>query len=178
MGCFVLSVALFNHFGLSIGSWNLIISTILIFITLLLDKNYIKMGTFLNAVLSSASVDIFLLSKILPEASNSWLDVLFIIIGIGIMGIGGGINSAVELESGPRDGFMLSISSKTGSSIRKSRIIVECFILIIGWLLGGPVFMFTFIFTFIQSPIFQFVYLNVNKILDCLDKKYNSRQLG
>lgn len=167
----VLSVGLFNQFGLTVGTWNLIISGVLILITLFIDKSYIKIGTFLNALISSVFVDLFLFSGFLPTATNSWIDFIIITAGIVIMGIGGGMYSSVGMGAGPRDGFMLSLSSKTGSSIRKVRIITETCILIIGWLIGGPIFIFTFVFTFIQSPIFQFVFLSLTKHLSKLQLK-------
>ncbi|GAB3810802.1 hypothetical protein GCM10028895_00360 [Pontibacter rugosus] len=50
---------------------------------------------------------------------------------------------------------MLTISDRTGFSVSKARIVVECLVLVIGYLLGGPVFIVTFFYTFILSPIFQ-----------------------
>lgn len=172
----VLSVGLYNEFGLTVGSWNLIISGILIIITIFIDKKHIKFGTFFNAVITSFFVDLFLLSGFLPTATNSWIDLIIIFVGITIMGIGGGIYSAVGMGAGPRDGFMFSLSTKTGGSIRKVRIITETCILIIGLIIGGPIFIFTFIFTFIQSPIFQFVYLSVYKYIHREDSNNDRKE--
>lgn len=155
----VLSVALYEKVGLSIGSWGIIIGIVLIGVSFVLDKSYIRIGTFLNAFIIGIFVDVFLKLDFLPHATHSWSDVAFIIIGIIIMGIGGGMYNAGGVGSGPRDGFMLSISDKTGISIGRIRIITELSVLVLGLILGGPVFVFTFIFTFIQSPIFQFSYL-------------------
>src|SRR5699024_12788580 len=96
---------------------------------------------------------------VLPQSIHRWTDLLVMGLGIVVMGVGGGIYNAPGIGSGPRDGFMLSISDKTNLSIGKVRMIVETLVLVIGLLIGGPVFVFTFIFTFIQSPIFQFTYL-------------------
>lgn len=168
----VLNVAMFEKFGLTIGSWAIIISFLLIVVSWFLDKSYIRIGTFLNAVLVGAFVDLYMWLDFLPNATHTWLDVLFILIGIVIMGIGGGVYNAAGVGSGPRDGFMLSISDKTGQPIGRVRIITETSVLVIGWLLGGPVFIVTFIFTFIQSPIFQFIYLRLgNKVIE-LESQY------
>ena len=67
----------------------------------------------------------------------------------------GGMYVAAGIGAGPRDGFMLTISDKTGLSISRARIIVECIVLVVGFMLGDPVFIVTFLYTFIQSPIFQ-----------------------
>src|SRR5699024_5721475 len=112
----------------------------------------------------------------LPDAGYVWIDGLIIIIGMIVMGIGGGVYNSAGLGSGPRDGFMLSISDKTGASVGKVRIITETIVLIIGLLIGGPVFVFTFVFTFVQSPIFQYVYLKGKTYLERLDIKFNHKR--
>src|SRR5699024_3237233 len=99
-------------------------------------------------------------------------DVLVMCVGIVIMGIGGGLYNAAGVGSGPRDGFMLSIADKTGKSVQLVRIVTELVVLVIAFLLGGTIFIFTFIFTFIQSPIFQFVYVRVaNRVKDYEEKQ-------
>ncbi|WP_340003087.1 YitT family protein [Oceanobacillus sp. FSL K6-0127] len=171
----VLCVAFFEKVGLSIGSWNIIISAVLIIITWIIGKNYIKLGTFLNAILVGLFVDLYRWMDILPNATHTWIDILFIILGIVIMGFGGGMYNAAGLGAGPRDGFMLSIAEKLGAPIGRVRIITECSVLVIGLLIGGPVFIFTFIFTFIQSPIFQFTYLRLGKVVLRRDYKHPER---
>jgi uncharacterized protein len=161
----VLNIALFDKFGLSIGTWNIIVGGILISITFFMGRKYINIGTFLNAVLVGVMVDTFLYFQLLPPATSLVPDIFILIAGIILMGLGGGMYSAAGIGLGPRDGFMLSISDRTGMSISRIRIITEFIILIIGLLIGGPVFIFTFIFTFIQSPIYQRSYLYFKKFL-------------
>lgn len=167
----VLSVAMYDKVGLSIGSWNIIIGVVLICVALVLDRTYVKLGTFLNAVIVGSLVDFYLWLDILPTASHTWTDIIVISLGIIIMGVGGGVYNSAGVGSGPRDGFMLSISDRTGYSIGRVRIVTELAVLVIGLLIGGPVFVFTFIFTFIQSPIFQFVYLKCVEALNQLERK-------
>jgi len=167
----VLNVALFEKFGLSIGSWAIIISILLIIVSWILDKRYIKLGTFLNGILVGALVDFYLWTNLLPSASNTWTDIVVLLLGMLIMGFGGGLYNSAELGAGPRDGFMLSISDKLGASIGLVRIIIETIVLIIGFLLGGPVFIFTFIFTFIQSPVFAYSFKKFKQILSRIEHK-------
>lgn len=152
----VLNVALFDKFGLSIGTWSIIVGLILIGISLLVSKKYVNIGTFLNALLIGPIMDFFLWIDVLPDASHDWTDYLLLITGIVLIGIGGGLYVSGGVGAGPRDGFMLSMSERTRLSVSKARILVESIVLIIGWLLGGPVFWVTFVYTFILSPIFQF----------------------
>lgn len=161
----ILNVALFEKIGLSIGSWSIIIGLILVCISWVLDKSYVKVGTFLNILLIGSFVDFFLWLDFLPEATHTWTDVVVIVSGVSIMGVAGGLYNAGGLGSGPRDGFMLSISEKLNMSISKVRIIIEIIVILIGLVLGGPVFVFTFILTFVQSPIFQYAYLGFKKVI-------------
>lgn len=152
----VLNMALYQKFGWTIGTWSVICGLCLVLISLLVDRKYINVGTFLNALLIGPIMDFFLQSNMLPDASNYlWINLLILFSGIAITGIGGGMYVAAGIGAGPRDGFMLTISDKTGLSISRARIIVECIVLVIGFMLGGPVFIVTFLYTFIQSPIFQ-----------------------
>lgn len=161
----VLHVGLYETFGLSIGQWSIIIGVVLIIITLLLDRNYIHIGTFLNVFFVGWSVDFILWLDFLPHAHNLIIDILLIILSMVLMGVGGGINNAARIGSGPRDGFMLAIADKTKFSIRSIRITLESSIVILGILIGGPVFIFTFIYTFVQSPVFQLAYLKAGQFL-------------
>lgn len=167
----VLNVALYDKFGLTIGSWTVIIGILLVGVSYVLDKSYIKLGTLLNALVIGSFVDFFLWSGILPQATHTWTDVFFLFLGMVIMGVGGGVYNAGGVGSGPRDGFMLSISDKLGTSIGTVRIVTELSVLVLGLLLGGPVFIGTFIFTFVQSPIFQFTYNSLGKYVAHAESK-------
>ena len=151
----VLNIALFEKFGLTIGTWNIMVGATLIAGTLVLKGKYVRIGTILNGVMVGMLVDFFLFYDLLPPQTNLVADILILLSAIILMGVGGGLYSAAHLGTGPRDGFMLTISDLANLSISRVRIMCECAVLLIGLLLSGPVFVFTFIYTFIQSPIFQ-----------------------
>lgn len=151
----VLNIAMFQKFGLTIGTWNIIVGAMLVSATFILKGKYIQIGTILNGILVGMLVDFFLFYDLLPPQTGLVTDIAILLSAILLMGIGGGLYSAAHLGTGPRDGFMLTISDLTGLSISRVRIICECSVLLIGLFLSGPVFIFTFIYTFIQSPIFQ-----------------------
>jgi uncharacterized protein len=151
----VLNVALYQHFGLTIGTWGVLCGLSLVTISIIFDRKYISLGTFLNALLIGPIMDFFLWLDILPKATNTWLDYFILLLGLVTTGVGGGMYVSAGIGAGPRDGFMLIISEKTRLSVTKARILVESLVLIIGFLLGGPVFIATFCYTFIQSPVFH-----------------------
>lgn len=168
----VLNISLFEKFGLTIGTWNIIVGATLIAGTLVLKGKYVRIGTILNGVMVGMLVDFFLFYDLLPPETNIFLDILILLSAVILMGVGGGLYSAAHLGTGPRDGFMLTISDLTNLSISRVRIICECAVLLIGLLLSGPVFVFTFIYTFIQSPIFQKSFLFFT---DRLNTRFTSR---
>ncbi|WHY58675.1 YczE/YyaS/YitT family protein [Peribacillus simplex] len=168
----VLNVALFQRFGFTIGTWSVMCGLVLVVITFVVDRKYISIGTFLNALSIGPIMDFFLHLNILPhETDQLWLNLLILLMGIIISGIGGGIYVAAGIGAGPRDGFMLSVSEKTGLSVSRARIFVESLILIFGFTLGGPVFIMTFAYTFIQSPIFQFSMKLMRSYIASLERK-------
>jgi uncharacterized protein len=171
----VLNIALYDKFGLTIGTWNVIFGIMLVLVTLLIDRTYVNIGTFINALMVGLMVDFFLWLDVLPQASTLMFDVLVLLLAIVIMGIGGGMYNAARIGSGPRDGFMLAISVKLGYSISRVRMIVESIVLVVALLLGGPVFIFTFIYTFIQSPIFQAAYKVCTRWIEKLSSSTNKK---
>lgn len=151
----VLNVALFQKFGLTIGTWSVIVGLLLVCVTWFVKRSYINIGTFGNALLVGPFMDFFLWLDFLPDASHTYIDYLLLACAIVIAGIAGGLYVAGGIGAGPRDGFMLAISDRTKLSISRARIVVELVVLVIGYFLGGPVFVATFFFSLIQSPIFQ-----------------------
>jgi hypothetical protein len=172
----VLNVALYQHFGLTIGTWGVVSGLILIIISLFVARSYISIGTVLNALCIGPIMDFFLWLDILPKATNTWVDYFILLSGVIITGIGGGMYVAAGIGAGPRDGFMLSISDKTRLSVSQARIIVESLVLVIGFLLGGPVFIATFLYTFIQSPVFHRSLKLFKALVELLKKKKSQNQ--
>ncbi|MBM7570100.1 YczE/YyaS/YitT family protein [Aquibacillus albus] len=173
----VLYIALTEKFGLTIGTWNVLIGLFLLLFTLGLNRSYIKIGTFLNVLLVGPIVDFFLFLDIFPYSPNGIVDILLIILAVIFMGFAAGMYTAANFGAGPRDGFILAISERSRMSIRKTRIILESTVLGIGLILGGPVFIFTFIFTFIMSPVFQWAYLLCNKWVKEQNTAVNPRKM-
>jgi uncharacterized protein len=167
----VLNVALFQHFGLTIGTWSVISGLLLVAFSLIYNRKYVNIGTFLNALLIGPIMDFFLWTDILPDATHTWIDYVILLCGIIITGIGGGMYVAGGIGAGPRDGFMLFISDKTRLSVSQARITVESLVLIIGYLLGGPAYLVSIFYTFIQSPVFHRSLKLFNRLVEAVTQK-------
>jgi uncharacterized membrane protein YczE len=64
----------------------------------------------------------------------------------------------VEAGAGPRDSLMLAIHRTTGVSIRLARAAIEVIVVLIGWLLGGPLGLGTVLFALLIGPSVQWAF--------------------
>ena len=163
----VLSIGLFLTFGLTVGTWAQIVGFVLLLIIYALERKIPKIGTVLNMILVGIFIDVFL--WLLPSIELAWLQYTMMLSGIVIMGMGSGMYITSKLGAGPRDGLMLVLSNRLNWSIKKIKTVMEIVVLIIGWFLGGPVFIGTFLFSIFIGPIMQFFIswwgIKLNRIL-------------
>jgi len=150
----VLHIGLFYTFGLTIGTWSIIVGLLIVVITLLLDREMVAIGTILNMFFVGIFIDIFL--YILPTSSTGIFQYSLLLLGITISGMGAGLYITAKIGSGPRDGLMLVLAKRLGYSIGKIKTIMEIMAVILGFLLGGPVFWGTIISAVLIGPIMQF----------------------
>ena len=71
--------------------------------------------------------------------SNFALQLIYVLLGIGLVGFGSAIYITCGLGPGPRDGAMTGIHFKTGIRVGRVRMGIEVVVLTIGWLMGGRV---------------------------------------
>ena len=73
-----------------------------------------------------------------PEIHNFLvIQILYVLIGIGLVGMGSALYITCGMGPGPRDGLMTSIHRHTGIRISRVRMFNEIVVLVIGKLLGG-----------------------------------------
>lgn len=77
---------------------------------------------------------------------NFPLQILYVVVGVGLVGFGSAIYITCGLGPGPRDGLMTSLHKKTGVRISRVRLSIEVTVLIAGAALGGSVGLGTAIF--------------------------------
>ncbi|PFG14383.1 YczE/YyaS/YitT family protein [Bacillus sp. es.036] len=150
----VFHYGLFKQFGLTIGSWSIITGFIILAFTSLYTKTMPQLGAFLNMLLLGLFIDFFL--YILPDPVTLLSQGIVFIVGIVVLGYGIGLYVTSGLGAGPRDGIMLLIVEKTGWRIDWVRNGIEIAVLILGWLLGGPVGIGSIIIAFMLGKIIQF----------------------
>ncbi|RXI99945.1 YitT family protein [Anaerobacillus alkaliphilus] len=141
----VLHIGLTKQVGLTVGSWSIIVGFCIISITSLLTKELPKLGAFINMVLVGVFIDIFRLFIETPATTVG--QYVMLLVGVIVCGYGIGLYIAPKCGAGPRDSLMIAITELSGWKVQHVRLVMEIIVLIIGWQLGGPVFIGTVIFS-------------------------------
>lgn len=149
----VLHVGLYYRFGLTIGSWSIIVGLIILTIAAIIMKEFPQFGAFLNMLLIGVFIDLYIFLGIVVTPVALWGKVVMLLAGIMVMGYGMGIYISAQFGTGPRDSLMIALSRKKGWQIRNVRAGMELVVLVIGWQLGGPVFWGTILFSFLIGPV-------------------------
>ncbi|WP_396653023.1 YitT family protein [Metabacillus arenae] len=143
----VLHIGLYMQFGLTIGSWAIIVGVLVLFISGLMLKKIPQIGAFLNMVTVGVFIDIYLLLPIIKTPDTLIGKFIMLAAGIFILTYGMGLYISARCGAGPRDSLMIALVEKTSLSVGKIRGAIELIVLGIGWVLGGPVFIGTVLFT-------------------------------
>ncbi|MCM3694029.1 YczE/YyaS/YitT family protein [Neobacillus niacini] len=150
----VFHYGMFLKLGLTIGTWSIIIGFLLLTAASIATKKVPKIGSFLNMLLLGLFIDFFM--WLLPGVDSYIGALFFFFLGVILMGYGVGLYVSADLGSGPRDSIMLLIVDKTGWSLQWVRNGMEVLVLILGWVLGGPVGVGSVMIAFFLGPIVGF----------------------
>jgi uncharacterized membrane protein YczE len=155
----VLHGGLAEHLGTPFGRTSIGVSVV-VFVIALATKVRPGIGTVLNVVTIGAVIDVLL--------STSWFDgvgegpmVLRLLTtagGIASVALGSALYLGAHLGPGPRDGLMVAIHQKTGWRVGTARAALECGVLVLGVLLGGPVGIGTIAFALGIGPAVQLAF--------------------
>ncbi|HIW63372.1 MAG TPA: hypothetical protein H9881_13010 [Candidatus Stackebrandtia excrementipullorum] len=93
--------------------------------------------------------------------------IAFMVGGVVLNGIGTGLYIGAGFGPGPRDGLMTGLARK-GRSIRVVRLSIELTVLVIGWLLGGTVWIGTLLYALAIGPLAHvFIPMFTRSKIDC-----------
>ena len=101
-------------------------------------------GTLSNIVVIAFAIQLGI--TIFPSTDRFFISLLYCFLGIALVGIGSAFYITCGLGSGPRDGLMTALHSRTGFRIGRVRLTIEAFVLILGSILGGTVGLGTLLF--------------------------------
>lgn len=160
----VLHIGLTIQFGLTVGTWSILMGMIILAVSGWMLKAWPQVGAFINMVLVGLFIDLFM--WILPTPDGMLLKLFMLILGIMTIGYGIGLYIAPGCGAGPRDSLMLALTMKTGWKVQRVRGIMEIGVLTGGWLLGGPVFIGTLLFCFGIGPVVGMTLPQCQRLVD------------
>jgi uncharacterized membrane protein YczE len=149
----VLNQGIAKHSPLSFGEANICVGVTVLSLAALLGAR-IGVGTVANATLVGAFVDQLLRSDwVLDRAHDSLtLHVVYVVIGIALMGLATAIYIGATFGAGPRDSLMLVLSLRTHVRIGIVRALLEAGALVAGFALGGKVGVATLVYVVAIGP--------------------------
>ena len=145
----VLAQGIALHANFSIGFITFLISISVLSLWIFLGQKP-GMGTFLNALIIAAMIDLSIAFIPTPEIYMSKF--IMLVCGILLVGFGSGLYLIANLGPGPRDGLMTGLQKKTNLPIAAVRAFIEITVATVGWYLGGTLGEGTLLFAFGIGP--------------------------
>lgn len=152
----VLHEGISQQTGLSFGRITQLLGLILIVLSFVLFRIRPGFATATNMLLVGPWVNFFHAQPWMPEAQGLLWGVGQFTVGTVLFGLASGLYIAARFGAGPRDAFLLGMSSRLRRSIRLTRSGIEVFVLLAGFLLGGPPGLGTIIFALTIGVFMQF----------------------
>lgn len=153
-----LGMGIAKHTPFNYGISMTIMALIILCIDLAL-KERIGYGTIIDALLTGNFVQMFNYINPFPDNENVLVGIVLMLVGFVFMALGMWIYMSAEQCCGPRDALLVGLGKRfSGIPIGVVEIVLWAAVLLLGWLLGGPVGIGTLISTFGAGLVMQFVY--------------------
>ncbi len=135
--------------GTSIGTATFFVSLVVLLLWIPLRERP-GVGTLLNVIIIAGTIEIF--EPRLGISPNPMDSLLRVVIGTALIAVGSALYLTCNLGPGPRDGWMTGLHKATGQPIGLVRGAIESSILLIGWLMGGDLWIGTVLFALLIGP--------------------------
>lgn len=148
----VLHLGIVKHTGLDLGTVLVVMSFVVLLLWIPLREKP-GIGTIANALLIGPSTDLTL--AVVDRPHDQVLRALLMLGGVALCALATAMYIGAQFGRGPRDGLMTGLVRRTGLSIRLVRTGLEVSVVVIGFLLGGPVGVGTVLFALTIGPMTQ-----------------------
>lgn len=152
-----LLVGLYRTFGLTIGSWEIVIGLIMVLFNALAERKRPEYYALLTSLITGVGIDfwVFVLRDwVVPE---TWIgQFVCVMAGIVIMCIGVATYLQSTLAPNPMDRSMLVVSKLTGWGVSYARALINVILVIVAFFLDGAIGIGTLINALISGSIIGF----------------------
>ncbi|MGW9159592.1 MULTISPECIES: membrane protein YczE [unclassified Microbacterium] len=166
----VLALGLAGQTGVGYGVMTVLVSIVVLLLWIPLRQR-VGLGTVLNALLVGPSADLALF--LIPQPASVWIGAPMFVFGLLLLAFATGLYIAADFGPGPRDGLMTGLVRRTGWAVWLVRTLIEGGVLLVGFLLGGPVGVGTVLFAFGVGPLIGWFLPRITRI-----REARSRRLG
>lgn len=110
-------------------------------------------GTLANMLMIGLFTDAIL--PIVPPISHWAAGLAYYALALVLAGVCTGVYISAGVGKGPRDGFTIALSHRTGWSVSRVRTAIELLVLVLGWSMGGKVGVGTVLFSLLIGHSMQ-----------------------
>ncbi len=162
-----LLVGLANSIGLSVGSWEIILSLLLLATIALISKSRPVYSGLITAIITGVGIDgsLFVFQNFLHI--TQWLHpFITFFLGLLLIGLGTAMYLQTHIAPAPIDHLMLIVCKLTNMSIRSVRTILYALFLILALLFKGPIGLGTVLTVMLGGLILQSCMPLTGKLID------------
>lgn len=165
----VLALGVAGQSGIGYGTITVLVSVVVLLLWIPLRQRA-GVGTLLNALLVGPFADLTL--AVVPAPPSIWVGASMFAVGLVLLAFATGLYIAASFGPGPRDGLMTGLVRVTGWRVWIVRTLIEGSVLLVGFLLGGPVGVGTVLFALGVGPLIGWFLPRITRL-----REARSRQL-
>ena len=153
-----LGMGISYHTPLNYGLAMTAVAVLVLLIDILMGER-IGFGTVIDALVTGNFVQLFNSFNPLPLNERILPGILILLVGLAIMAIGQYVYMSGAQGCGPRDALLVGLGKRLHRlPIGLVEILLWAVVLLVGWLLGGPVGIGTLVSTFGAGFVMQLIY--------------------
>lgn len=152
-----LLVGLFRTFGLTIGSWEVVVGLMMVLSNALIDRKRPEYFALITSLVTGIGIDSWLFILNMFGSPTTWVGKwIYLILSLILTGLGIAIYLQSQVAPNPMDRSMMLISEKTGMSVTYSRALINVILVILAFLFGGAIGIGTLINALVTGAIINF----------------------
>ncbi|MDE5414739.1 YczE/YyaS/YitT family protein [Alkalihalobacterium chitinilyticum] len=161
-----LSVGLSVRFGLTVGTWVILIGVILIIVNALIAWSRPEIHSLLTVIILGYFIDFWLVIVFQDIRLNELpVQAAVLLSGVTLMGLGISTYLQADFAIIPIDRLMLNLKQLLRLPLMGAKTVAEIIALVAALLVGGPIGVGTIIVTLSIGPLIQVFYKRVKRIV-------------